>query len=163
MSRCAVCLDDLSDDGGVALTCYHVFHDFCIDPWLRVCSNCPVCRAAQPPPWRDGDRFPASADATTLLSIFRRRPRDYDSDDEETLEIALEDLDAYREMVVDHLELARERGELHRTRTATPRAPPLSLQIGLLLFAAFALGCFATQLTLAAACGSLPWRTEVGR
>jgi hypothetical protein len=44
---CAICLDTLEDDDDVrGLTCGHVFHPVCLDPWLtrrRAC--CPNCRA----------------------------------------------------------------------------------------------------------------------
>lgn len=43
---CAICLDTLEDDEDIrGLTCGHVFHSVCLDPWLttrRAC--CPLCK-----------------------------------------------------------------------------------------------------------------------
>ncbi|EEP80501.1 predicted protein [Uncinocarpus reesii 1704] len=43
---CAICLDVLKDDSIVRnLTCHHIFHSTCIDPWLTGrTARCPICK-----------------------------------------------------------------------------------------------------------------------
>ena len=46
---CSICLEDVSTDDGVKLSCSHVFHRQCIDRWLQSPSAqncCPNCRAS---------------------------------------------------------------------------------------------------------------------
>lgn len=43
---CAICLDDESEDTFCALACKHVYHKDCIDQWLALKGNCPMCRLA---------------------------------------------------------------------------------------------------------------------
>lgn len=52
-SDCGICLDDLTDESenGKALTmkkCDHIFHEKCIQRWLREKNTCPVCRVVAP-------------------------------------------------------------------------------------------------------------------
>ncbi|XP_027362851.1 RING-H2 finger protein ATL29-like [Abrus precatorius] len=44
--ECAICLVEFEDDSMLRLLtiCYHVFHQECIDLWLRSNKTCPVCR-----------------------------------------------------------------------------------------------------------------------
>lgn len=46
LSTCAICIDDMEDEDLVrGLTCGHIFHSECIEPWLlkrRAC--CPLCK-----------------------------------------------------------------------------------------------------------------------
>ncbi|XP_044466522.1 RING-H2 finger protein ATL29 [Mangifera indica] len=44
--ECAICLAEFEDDDMLRLItlCYHVFHQECIDLWLRSHKTCPVCR-----------------------------------------------------------------------------------------------------------------------
>jgi hypothetical protein len=62
---CAICIDTLEEDDDVrGLTCSHVFHAGCLDPWLtsrRAC--CPLCKADYytPKPRLEGE----AADADT--------------------------------------------------------------------------------------------------
>lgn len=48
--QCPICLESINDKN-VALTCAHVFHDHCINEWIKTSadeqklSKCPVCRS----------------------------------------------------------------------------------------------------------------------
>ncbi|GLT91233.1 hypothetical protein SLE2022_091310 [Rubroshorea leprosula] len=44
--ECSICLVEFGDDDMLRLltTCYHVFHQECIDLWLESHKTCPVCR-----------------------------------------------------------------------------------------------------------------------
>lgn len=42
---CPVCLDDAKDGDSLrTLPCRHIFHDACVDRWLRRSATCPTCR-----------------------------------------------------------------------------------------------------------------------
>lgn len=42
---CSICIEMFNVDEKVRkLVCDHCFHDQCIQPWLKLHSNCPVCR-----------------------------------------------------------------------------------------------------------------------
>ena len=43
-NNCAVCLTDLNSSKTKQLTCNHVFHENCINPWLVDKDTCPLCR-----------------------------------------------------------------------------------------------------------------------
>lgn len=46
---CSICLDDLEEDKEVIiLPCKHGFHPDCINPWLKMHSECPICRHKLP-------------------------------------------------------------------------------------------------------------------
>ena len=47
-AECPVCLESL-DDNALVLPCCHGFHRPCIERWLRVKAECPVCRWTLPP------------------------------------------------------------------------------------------------------------------
>ncbi|KAK8952143.1 RING-H2 finger protein ATL70 [Platanthera zijinensis] len=53
-SGCSVCLADYGDDDEVLLRllpeCGHLFHERCVDTWLRLRPTCPVCRSSPAPP-----------------------------------------------------------------------------------------------------------------
>ena len=42
--QCSICLDALNLSPTVQLQCQHVFHEKCIQDWLKRQSNCPNCR-----------------------------------------------------------------------------------------------------------------------
>lgn len=42
-NTCSICLEDLLKEGVTALVCAHVFHEICIEPWLRRADTCPLC------------------------------------------------------------------------------------------------------------------------
>ncbi|XP_030457786.1 RING-H2 finger protein ATL70 [Syzygium oleosum] len=50
-SCCSVCLGDYkgTDMLRVLPDCGHLFHQMCIDPWLRLHPTCPVCRTSPLP------------------------------------------------------------------------------------------------------------------
>ncbi|XP_052798472.1 putative cyclin-dependent serine/threonine-protein kinase DDB_G0272797/DDB_G0274007 [Mya arenaria] len=42
---CSVCMEEYkTGDTQKTLPCLHIFHDSCIDPWLKDNATCPVCR-----------------------------------------------------------------------------------------------------------------------
>ncbi|KAL3538819.1 hypothetical protein ACH5RR_002185 [Cinchona calisaya] len=44
---CSICLESfLEGDKLIYLTCGHRFHFYCLDPWVRICGDCPNCRKA---------------------------------------------------------------------------------------------------------------------
>lgn len=49
MNQCAVCIDGFEKGIEVKqMPCKHVFHDYCILPWLELHNSCPVCRFELP-------------------------------------------------------------------------------------------------------------------
>ncbi|XP_038907201.1 E3 ubiquitin-protein ligase RING1-like [Benincasa hispida] len=49
MNQCAVCIDEFEKGIKVKqMPCKHVFHDYCILPWLELHNSCPVCRFELP-------------------------------------------------------------------------------------------------------------------
>ena len=43
--ECLVCLTELKKSTKVRLTtCFHLFHDNCLELWLKKIPNCPFCR-----------------------------------------------------------------------------------------------------------------------
>lgn len=67
-SCCSICLADYkkTDMIRVLPDCNHLFHDKCVDPWLRLHPTCPVCRTSPLP----------SPAMTPLADVvpFSRRP-----------------------------------------------------------------------------------------
>ncbi|KAL4804237.1 hypothetical protein BDV18DRAFT_28792 [Aspergillus unguis] len=49
--ECAICMEDFDDEDSVrTLTCDHVFHVACLDPWFtKRQSRCPLCKTYYPP------------------------------------------------------------------------------------------------------------------
>ncbi|CAK9142761.1 unnamed protein product [Ilex paraguariensis] len=50
-SGCSICLVDYKDTDMLRLLahCGHLFHQNCIDPWLRFHTTCPICRTTPMP------------------------------------------------------------------------------------------------------------------
>ncbi|KAL3515351.1 hypothetical protein ACH5RR_022253 [Cinchona calisaya] len=45
LEDCSICLESfLQGDKLIHLTCGHRFHLYCLDPWVRICGDCPYCR-----------------------------------------------------------------------------------------------------------------------
>ncbi len=42
---CPICLGDLKTSKNKNLYCSHIFHENCIDEWLKTNNTCPNCRA----------------------------------------------------------------------------------------------------------------------
>ena len=40
---CVICLEPVSPDNATALSCAHVYHQGCIDRWLKRAPRCPQC------------------------------------------------------------------------------------------------------------------------
>lgn len=43
---CAICLDDITENGSYTIRCNHPFHDHCIRHWYEQKQTCPTCRAS---------------------------------------------------------------------------------------------------------------------
>ncbi|KAJ8768887.1 hypothetical protein K2173_023882 [Erythroxylum novogranatense] len=42
---CGICLENfMKGDELIRLPCGHRFHSACLDPWIRICGDCPFCR-----------------------------------------------------------------------------------------------------------------------
>merc|ERR1711862_666139 len=51
LRTCRICLDELREQDEIrALPCSHYFHKACIDRWLRINYDCPLCRNDMVPP-----------------------------------------------------------------------------------------------------------------
>ncbi|KAI3417768.1 RING-type domain-containing protein [Psidium guajava] len=50
-SCCSICLADYKGHHELRMIpgCGHLFHDACVDPWLRMHPTCPVCRTSPMP------------------------------------------------------------------------------------------------------------------
>merc|ERR1712096_113962 len=60
---CAVCQEKDGEQRYLLLCCSHTVHKACLDPWLDIKKECPLCRAPTPKVVTDGDDS----------SAFRRR------------------------------------------------------------------------------------------
>ncbi|KAL4885521.1 hypothetical protein BJY04DRAFT_135354 [Aspergillus karnatakaensis] len=49
--ECVICMEDFDDDDSIrALTCRHIFHAACLDPWFTTRqARCPLCKTRYPP------------------------------------------------------------------------------------------------------------------
>jgi hypothetical protein len=43
---CAICLEQITSQSAESLPCAHVFDSPCIQKWLTIKSNCPVCKVS---------------------------------------------------------------------------------------------------------------------
>ena len=42
--ECIICLDKLSEKPIKTTSCMHIFHEECIDNWIKNNTSCPICR-----------------------------------------------------------------------------------------------------------------------
>ncbi|OIW02137.1 hypothetical protein TanjilG_06732 [Lupinus angustifolius] len=92
LDECVVCLEEF-EVGGVAkvMPCKHKFHPNCIEKWLGIHGNCPVCRYQMPVEEKDGGmkrdeeegrgerRRVGGGEVWVSFSINRGRRRSHDS------------------------------------------------------------------------------------
>lgn len=78
---CAVCLNAIKGGQTVrVLPCPHFFHQECIDQWLRVRPNCPMCRE----PVVSGASLAVANEATRLLPSGDEKTGDQKTSDQKT-------------------------------------------------------------------------------
>ncbi|KAF8097200.1 hypothetical protein N665_0293s0048 [Sinapis alba] len=70
-SCCSICLADYkkTDMTRVLPDCNHLFHDKCVDPWLKIHPTCPVCRTTPL-------LSPAMTPVGDVVVTLSRRPMD---------------------------------------------------------------------------------------
>lgn len=73
LGECAICLDGV-EDAAKEMPCGHHFHGGCLEKWLGVHGNCPVCRHELPPA-KEEDNAAAEATAEGGGEERPRRPR----------------------------------------------------------------------------------------
>lgn len=44
LNECSMCLDNIHQDDQVITTCNHIFHKYCLEPWLEQSKTCAYCR-----------------------------------------------------------------------------------------------------------------------
>ena len=42
--ECSICLSQIDNEQKQPFICKHSFHNQCIDQWIRISHNCPLCR-----------------------------------------------------------------------------------------------------------------------
>ena len=44
-NECSFCLTDFEKEDEIRLTtCFHLFHELCLESWMKKHANCPFCR-----------------------------------------------------------------------------------------------------------------------
>jgi E3 ubiquitin-protein ligase RNF115/126 len=44
-NKCLICLDEFGEGDDVkTLPCLHIYHQKCVEQWLRTDNSCPVCK-----------------------------------------------------------------------------------------------------------------------
>ncbi|KAF8397081.1 hypothetical protein HHK36_015988 [Tetracentron sinense] len=75
---CAVCKDPLPIGTEVnQLPCFHLYHSFCILPWLRARNSCPLCRYELP---TDNKDFEGKQSTISGMEIHEIRQQDLSED-----------------------------------------------------------------------------------
>lgn len=104
LGECAICLDGV-EDAGKEMPCGHRFHGSCLERWLGVHGNCPVCRHELPPAKKEDNAASVESGGEE-----RRRPR--------------------AAVVVSYLVLGGERGEAQAQQEPEPeREEPWNIRI----------------------------------
>ena len=42
--QCSICMNDINENNGGFLDCGHCFHNGCLEKWIKIKTNCPMCR-----------------------------------------------------------------------------------------------------------------------
>tara|TARA_B100000902_G_scaffold341742_1_gene345347 strand:+ start:119 stop:460 length:342 start_codon:yes stop_codon:yes gene_type:complete len=79
-AECPICLDTLEDTS--TTSCGHAFHPACLERWLQVNNQCPMCRTSIGPPVVYESEYGYGSGYSTDRS-------DFDSDDDEGEEVIL--------------------------------------------------------------------------
>jgi E3 ubiquitin-protein ligase ATL6/9/15/31/42/55 len=111
--ECAVCLNEFQHNDKIRLlpTCYHVFHQDCIDVWLPSHMNCPVCRSKLTP---DVPDIVIPIDAGTESTEQQQEESNTVRVSEEEVVMANEDIFRLRELrMLDKFPLPRSRSTGH--------------------------------------------------
>lgn len=72
--KCSICSEELSS-GIKYLNCAHGFHRQCIDDWLELKANCPLCRThisvdSEPSTYESGD-YQLAHDNIAIADLYR--------------------------------------------------------------------------------------------
>ncbi|ESQ55624.1 hypothetical protein EUTSA_v10025826mg [Eutrema salsugineum] len=80
--ECAICLLEFDGDHVLRLltTCYHVFHQECIDLWFESHKTCPVCRHDLDPPPPQESTLPNVDEM--IIDVIQETSDDDDDDDQ---------------------------------------------------------------------------------
>ena len=75
LNTCAICIDDMDDTTNVrGLTCGHIFHPECIDPWLLTRqARCPLCKMSFYTPKPEDPLGPEPVEVLEAQYISRQR------------------------------------------------------------------------------------------
>ncbi|CAI4222426.1 unnamed protein product [Auanema sp. JU1783] len=70
-TQCSTCLDLFKLGESVAqLNCMHIFHQQCVEPWLKQQRSCPICRQrVNPQAWNTSSPVPRSAGERNLSDL----------------------------------------------------------------------------------------------
>lgn len=101
LGDCAICLDGV-EDAGKEMPCGHRFHGECLERWLGVHGNCPVCRHELPPAKEEDSaaaeggeerRRPRTAVVVSYLVLGGGETAQQEPEREEPWTIRIEDVD----------------------------------------------------------------------
>ncbi|WVZ66768.1 hypothetical protein U9M48_015949 [Paspalum notatum var. saurae] len=101
LGDCAICLDGV-EDAGKEMPCGHRFHGECLERWLGVHGNCPVCRHELPAAKEENAaaaeggaerRTPTTAFVVSYVVLGGEREEAQAPEREEPWNIRIEDVD----------------------------------------------------------------------
>jgi hypothetical protein len=99
--ECAICLDGV-EGAAKEMPCGHRFHGECLERWLGVHGNCPVCRRELPPAKEEASaaaegigeaRRPRGIVVTSYVLLGGEREQQEEEEREEPWTIRIEDVD----------------------------------------------------------------------